>query len=102
MRVPIAHELPKEEVRRRLSDHSHEIAEVVPGGMADVAVSWANEDTMNVDVTTMGQTLKSRVLVEDKQVVFEVDIPLALSFVEPMIKGAIKSKGEKLLAPPKA
>ena len=102
MRVPIAHQLPKDEVRRRLSDHSHEIAEVVPGGMADVAVAWADEDTMKVDVTTMGQTLNSRVLIEDHQVVFEVDLPMALSFVEPMIKGAIKSKGEKLLAPPKS
>ena len=36
MRVPIAHQLPKEEVRRRLRERSHEIASFVPGGMADV------------------------------------------------------------------
>ena len=32
-------------------------------------------------------------------VVFEVDLPPALSFVEPMIAGAIRDKGQKLLTP---
>ncbi|MCA0903005.1 MULTISPECIES: polyhydroxyalkanoic acid system family protein [Qipengyuania] len=101
MRVPISHDLPKEEVRHRLSSRSHEIADVVPGGMAEVDVSWPNEDTMAVNVVTMGQSLNSRVLIEDKQVVFEVDLPMALSFVKPMIESAIRSKGEKLLSAPK-
>ena len=40
MRVPIAHTLPKEEVRRRLRERSHEIANFIPGGMADVTTGW--------------------------------------------------------------
>ena len=39
MRVPISHSLGKEEVRRRLQSHSHEIAQYIPGGMADVTTS---------------------------------------------------------------
>ena len=102
MRVPIKHNLTKDEVRHRLHSRSHEISDAVPGGAADVQVAWPDEDTMSVGVVTMGQTLQSRVLIEDTQVVFEVDLPAALSFVEPMIKSAIRSKGEKLLSAPKA
>ena len=98
MRVPIAHDLPKEEVRRRLRSRSHEIANFVPGGMADVATAWPNEDRMDLSVRAMGQGVDGRVLIEDRQVVFEVDLPPALSFVEPMIAGAIRDKGQKLLA----
>jgi len=97
MRVPISHDLPKEEVRRRLSSRSHEIANFVPGGMADVTTDWPNEDTMNLAVRAMGQGINGRVMIEEHQVVFEVDLPAALSFVEPMIAGAIRQQGTKLL-----
>lgn len=99
MRVPIAHTLPKEEVRRRLRERSHEIANFIPGGMADVTTGWPNEDQMDLSVRAMGQGIDGRVLIEDAQVVFEVDLPPALSFVEPMIAGAIRDKGQKLLTP---
>ena len=48
MRVPIAHDLPKEEVRRRLRERSHEIANFVPGGMAEVTTGWPGEDRMTL------------------------------------------------------
>ncbi len=99
MRVPIAHTLPKEEVRRRLRERSHEIANFVPGGMADVSTSWPDEDRMDLSVRAMGQGIDGRVLIEEHEVVFEVDLPPALSFVEPMIAGAIRDKGQKLLTP---
>jgi len=97
MRVPISHDLPKEEVRRRLSSRSHEIANFIPGGMADVTTGWPNEDTMTLGVRAMGQGINGRVLIEEHQVVFEVDLPPALSFVEPMVAGAIRQQGTKLL-----
>ncbi|WP_375289155.1 polyhydroxyalkanoic acid system family protein [Qipengyuania sp.] len=97
MRVPISHDLPKEEVRRRLSSRTHEIANFVPGGMADVTTSWPDEDTMQLGVRAMGQGIEGRVLIEDHQVVFEIDLPPALSFVEPMVAGAIRKQGTKLL-----
>lgn len=97
MRVPIPHDLPREEVRRRLSSRSHEIGNFIPGGMADVTTAWPDEDTMTLAVRAMGQGINGRVLIEERQVVFEVDLPLALSFVEPMIAGAIRQQGTKLL-----
>ncbi|WP_133366202.1 polyhydroxyalkanoic acid system family protein [Qipengyuania sediminis] len=97
MRVPIPHSVPREEVRRRLSSRSHELANFIPGGMADVTTGWPNEDTMTLSVRAMGQSVNGRVLVEERQVVFEVDLPPALAFVEPMVAGAIRKQGTKLL-----
>lgn len=97
MRVPIPHQLGKEEVRRRLRSRTHEIANFVPGGVADVTTGWPDEDTMTLSVRTMGQGVDGRVIVEDTQVIFEVDLPAALSFVEPMVAKAIRSKGQQLL-----
>lgn len=98
MRVPIAHDLPKEEVRRRLRERSHEIANFVPGGMAEVTTGWPGEDRMTLGVRAMGQGIDGEVIIEDRQVIFVVDLPPALSFVEPMVAGAIRDKGQKLLA----
>lgn len=97
MRVPIPHQLPKEEVRHRLSSRSHEIADFIPGGMAQVTTDWPDEDTMTLGVRAMGQGINGRVLIEDRQVVFEIDLPPALAFVEPMVAGAIRQQGTKLL-----
>ena len=98
MRVPIPHNLPKEEVRRRLKGKSGEIGGFIPGGAADVTTHWPDEDTMALSVRALGQGVDGRVLIEEGQVVFEVDLPPALSFVEPMIKGAIAKQGQKMLA----
>ncbi len=98
MRVPIAHDLPREEVRRRLRERSHEIANFIPGGLADVTTGWPDEDHMTLAVRAMGQGIDGQVVIEENQVVFEVNFPPALSFVEPMVAGAIRDKGQKLLA----
>jgi hypothetical protein len=97
MRVPIPHDLPKEEVRRRLSSRSHEIVNFIPGGMAQVTTAWPDVDTMKLGVRALGQGIDGRVLIEDRQVVFEIDLPPALAFVEPAVAGAIRQQGTKLL-----
>lgn len=97
MRVPIPHALPKEEVRHRLASRSHEIANFIPGGLAEVTTAWPGEDVMTLGVRAMGQGIQGRVLIEERQVVFEIDLPPALAFVEPMIAGAIHKQGTKLL-----
>lgn len=97
MRIPIPHSLPREEVRHRLSSRSHEIRNFIPGGMADVSTSWPDDDTMLLAVRAMGQGIKGRILIEERQVVFEIDLPPPLAFVEPMIAGAIRQQGTKML-----
>ena len=98
MRVAIPHDLPRDEVRRRLRERSPEISNYVPGQVANVQTSWPNEDRMDLSVNAMGASIDGRVLVEESQVVFEVDLPLMLAFVEPMVAGAIRENGQKLLA----
>jgi hypothetical protein len=100
MRVAIPHRLGKEEVRHRLKSRIHELADHLPGGMAEVTTTWPSEDRMTMRVSAMGQQIDGHVDIEDSQVVFEVVLPAALSFVEPIVEGAIRKGGQKLLAPP--
>ena len=59
MRIPIAHDLPKEEVRRRLRERMHELPAHMPGGAADMTTEWPSEDCMKMTVAAMGQTVRS-------------------------------------------
>ncbi len=97
MRVALPHELGKDEVRRRLKERSHEIADYIPGGMAQVSTGWADEDCMTLNVSTMGQSIDGQVEIEDDQVIFVVELPAALSFIRGMLEGAIRKNGTKLL-----
>ena len=101
MRVAIPHQLDRDEVRRRLQQNSHQMGDAIPGGMADITTSWPSEDRMNMAISAMGQSMDGHVDIEDSQVVFEIELPLALSFVQPMVEGAIRQQGQALLAPPK-
>ncbi|QQN73217.1 polyhydroxyalkanoic acid system family protein [Croceicoccus sp. YJ47] len=98
MRVAVPHSLSRAEVRSRLDAKKDDLAGFVPGGMADIETYWQGEDRMMMVIRAMGQELNGHVDVEDTQVTFEIDLPLALSFVEPMVKGALEEKGRKLLS----
>ena len=98
MRVAVPHSLDRAEVRRRLDTRRGDMADFVPGGLAQIETSWQSEDRMLMVIRAMGQELTGHVDVEDAQVVFEIDLPPALSFVEPMISGTLEDKGRKLLS----
>jgi hypothetical protein len=97
MRVAVPHALGKDEVRRRLRARSHEIADFMPGGLAQVETGWAHEDRMTMTIRAMGQDMGASVEIEERQMVVEVTLPPALAFVEPMVAAAIRQKGVKLL-----
>lgn len=97
MRIAIPHELSKEEVRRRMAGSEDELRNFIPGGMADVHADWPSEDRMRIAVGMMGQQVSGHVDIEETQVVFEVDLPPALSFVAPMIEKAIRKGGATML-----
>lgn len=101
MEVAIPHSLGREEARRRLRENSHKMGDGIPGGMAQVQTRWASEDRMEMAIAAMGQTLSGHIDVGDSQVVLSVNLPPALSFIEPIISGAIRQQGQALLAPPK-
>ena len=97
MRVPIPHSLGKEEARRRLHARSGDLAGMMPGGMADVVVTWPDEDRMNLAVKAMGSSVNAAVEIGDNAVTVIVDLPMALKFFEPLIRGAVEKNGRKLL-----
>ena len=98
MRVAIPHSHSKDEVRQRLKARSGDIAGLIPGGMAEVDVAWPDQDTMTLAIGAMGQSIGARVELGEGEAVFIIDLPPALGFVEPMIRGALEQKGRKLLA----
>ena len=100
MQVPIPHQLSREEARRRLRENSHKMADSFPGGMAQVETSWPSEDRMAMAIRAMGQAVVGHIDIEDRQVMLTVDLPPAFGFIEPIIAGAIKQSGQKMLAPP--
>lgn len=101
MRIALPHDLDKATVRERLRARSHEIADHIPGGMAEVETSWPSEDRMDMTVRAMGQDLRGAVELEEKQVVFTVVLPAMLGFIEPMVEKALRSSGQKLLEGPR-
>ena len=102
MQVAIPHSLGREEVRRRLQGGGARIEDAIPGGMAKITTSWVDDNTLALDINAMGQVMKGSIAIEDAQVLFDIDLPLALGFVAPMVEGAIRQAGQKLLAPPAA
>ena len=100
MEVPIPHNLGREEVRNRLRTRSHMIADGIPGGMAQVTTGWPSEDRMTLDIAAMGQVLTGHIDVEDSQVVLHMELPPALGFLKPIVEGAIRQQGQKMLAGP--
>ena len=97
MRVAVPHNLGRDEVRRRLRARSHEIADHIPGGMAEVSTAWRNEDTLEITISAIGQVIRGDITVEEREVVFVVNLPPALGFIGPLIEGAIRQRGQKLL-----
>lgn len=97
MQITLPHELGREEVRRRLRERSHEIADHLPGDMAKVETQWPSEDVMNLEVSAMGQEVRGTIVISDREVAIDFTLPLSLSFFKPLIESSLKSKGQKLL-----
>jgi hypothetical protein len=97
MRVAIPHSLDQQTVRERLKARSHEIAEKIPLPGAMVRTDWPSENRMNLSVTAMGQGINGYVDIEPDQLIFDIPLPAALGFIEPMVAGAIRDHGHKLL-----
>ena len=100
MEVAIPHSLGKDTVRVRPRTRGHLIGENIPGGMAEVTTQWPSEDRMAMAINAMGQSLNAHVDIEDERVMFYVEQPPALRFIQPIDEGAIRKQGQALLAPP--
>ncbi len=97
MRVPIPHSLGKDEARARLKARSGELAGMMPGGMAEVAVTWPDQDRMHLAVKAMGSSVNAAVEVGDSAVIVDFELPMAFKLFEPVVRKAIAANGQKLL-----
>lgn len=95
--VPVAHNLPKEEVRRRMRERVGSLGKFIPGGNSSVQSNWPNEDQMRLDISAMGQNVEALLDVQDQAVIVTVQLPGMLGMMAGMIEGAIKDKGSTLL-----
>ena len=100
MEVAIPHDLDKATVRERLRSRSHQLADHIPGGMAEITTDWASEDRMDMAIAAMGQQIVGHIAIEDRQVLVTMDLPPALGFLKPVIEGAIRQQGPRLIGPP--
>lgn len=97
MRVTLPHSLGREEVRRRMHAHAHEIADYFPSGMAKVETDWTGEDVMALVITAAGQRIPGTIEVFDDQVAIEMQLPPLLGFLRGTLERAVKQNGGKLL-----
>ena len=87
MRVSLPHDLGKDEVRRRMHAHGHEIGNYFPPGMATVETDWPHEDRMDLYITAAGQRIEGGIDVMEDSVVIELDL----------LERAVRKHGGKLL-----
>ena len=98
--VDIPHQLGREEARRRIASRTGELASRIPGGAAQVDSHWPSEDQLEMTVQAMGQTVRTRIQVEDARIRVALDLPPMLGFVSGIIEGAVREQGTKFLAAP--
>jgi len=97
MRIALPHKLGREEVRRRMHAHAHEIGSYFPPGMATVETEWPHEDRMELFITAAGQQIDGGIDITDTSVVIELDLPGILGFLGGTLERAVRKHGGKLL-----
>ena len=98
--VDIPHRLGREEARRRIATRTGELASRIPGGGA-VDADWPNEHELDMTVKAMGQTVRTRILVEESFVRVTLDLPPLLGFMSGVVEHAVREQGTKFLAAPR-
>ena len=99
MRVTLPHDLPKDEVRRRMRAHADEIGGFFPPGLAKVTTGWPHDDRMDITAEVMGMNIPGRVDVRDGEVVISMELPMLLGVMRGPLEAAVKKEGGRLLAP---
>ncbi|KEO89189.1 hypothetical protein EH31_14240 [Erythrobacter longus] len=97
MRIALPHKLGREEVRRRMHAHAHEIGSYFPPGMASVETDWPHEDRMDLYITAAGQQIEGGIDISDDTVVIDLDLPAILGFLGGTLERAVRKHGGKLL-----
>ncbi|MGY6550421.1 MAG: polyhydroxyalkanoic acid system family protein [Erythrobacter sp.] len=99
MRVSLPHQLSREEVRRRMRAHAHEIGDFFPPGLASVTTQWPSEDRMDMTAEVLGYKIPGGVDIRDDEVIIEMQLPAILGVMRGALEKAVRKEGVRLLAP---
>lgn len=99
MRVTLTHDLTREEVRRRMREHTDEIAGFFPPGLAKVTTDWRDEDRMDITAEVVGYKIPGGVDVREHEVVIEMQLPAMLGLMRGPLEHAVRKEAGRLLAP---
>jgi hypothetical protein len=97
MRITVPHKLSKAEVRKRLDEHADDLANFIPGGMAEVEKDWLDDEHMALGVSALGSFVGADLEIQDKQVVVELELPMKLKLMKGPIERSIRDNTTKLL-----
>jgi hypothetical protein len=94
--VDLPHSLGVEEAKRRLRGGIGRLKDYIPGPSADVRSDWEG-DRMNLAVTAMGQSVNSRIDVQERIVRVEVILPGLLGMFAGKIEAMLRRQGADML-----
>ncbi|WP_432767676.1 MAG: hypothetical protein HEQ22_09520 [Sphingopyxis sp.] len=95
--VRIAHNLPADEVRRRMTARADDLVKLIPGGLGRVEHRWDSEDRMLFTIHVMGKSVPASATIEPDALAIDFELPPGLGFAEPIAEGVIRQAGDKLL-----
>ena len=95
--IRIPHDLPPDEVRRRMAARADDLVKLIPGGIGSVRHEWRDEDVLVFEIGAMGRSIPATATVEEGALAIDYSRPAGMGFVQPMVDGIIRMAGDKLL-----
>ena len=94
--IDLPHSLGAEEARRRIAGSIDKLSAHIPGGAADVRHRWEGH-RLFLDLSAMGQSVSTRIDVEEKRVRVELLLPGMLGMFGGAIEAYLRHKGGQIL-----
>ena len=97
--VTIPHELGRAEARRRIDEGVGQLTRQI-GAVGEVEKTWEG-DTLRFSLQAIGQTVSGTMLIGDREVRLEVQLPGIFAMIAGKVKGRLREQGQILLEGPK-
>ena len=95
--VTLSHDLPPDEVKRRLVTGIADARAKHGQYLTGVQDNWTSENQMDFHVRAIGQSITGNVRIEPKMVHVTVNLPTILAMFAEKLRPRIESEGRKLL-----
>jgi hypothetical protein len=99
MDIDIPHRLGKAEAKRRVEAGLPKLEKHIPGG-GTVTAHWPSDDVLDMRIDVMGQSIPTRLLIEDACIRATVDVPMMLKMMSGPISDFIRTSAQKMLTGP--